>query len=572
MTLKTIAALTGSVVIALVGFLWYSRGRKKREDEDVHEPDINQSVNHIVKQEIKQSGPAEDKSIVGSPQVEELIPKPVEAPLCCSKVPNMVKPDEQVLKSEMATSLSSEPNAEQVAPSLIDEPANVEPEEPSNEEDVTDAQEDIDTEHRCSDANKKDNEKDWASLSEATEELSVNDDIDQTTNVSLPRTNHETLDTELHEPQSPIHSSPNLASPLEFAKRERNLSETTQNSQGTDSPGDHMMTSVNSDAASEVSNDSGKGASMPDASNLPNISENEPTTFEFDIPTDFCGMLIGRQGRSVKQLKFKSGANILVRSCPLTPEKQIVTLEGSQSEIDHCLDLIRQKFPHRRYPEVTLEPTKLSTQPQGVVLPPEMMQLGLPEGVTVDTVVSNIVQAGHVFLQQPTHPTFPSLERLNHCMIACYTQDGIVPQLPRPIEVGVICAAPLFDGWFRCQVVAFYEETDDVDIKYVDYGGYATMPSACLKQIRSDFTTLPFQASECYMANICPLEGEEAFSLEAGAVLEELTSNKLLQCQIMGRAEDSIPYIHLYIVDGHKTLFVNRELVNRGVARWIEQQ
>jgi hypothetical protein len=31
-------------------------------------------------------------------------------------------------------------------------------------------------------------------------------------------------------------------------------------------------------------------------------------------------------------------------------------------------------------------------------------------------------------------PSFPSLERLNQFMNSCYTQDGIVPQLPRPLE------------------------------------------------------------------------------------------------------------------------------------------
>lgn len=61
-------------------------------------------------------------------------------------------------------------------------------------------------------------------------------------------------------------------------------------------------------------------------------------------------------------------------------------------------------------------------------------QLNLPEGVSVDVVVSSVVDAGHIFVQQHTHPSFPSLERLNQFMMACYSTDGVVPQLPRPIE------------------------------------------------------------------------------------------------------------------------------------------
>ena len=62
------------------------------------------------------------------------------------------------------------------------------------------------------------------------------------------------------------------------------------------------------------------------------------------------------------------------------------------------------------------------------------LQLSLPEGVSVDVVVSSVVSANHIFIQQPTHPTFSSLESLNYCMNVCYTQDNVVPQLPRPID------------------------------------------------------------------------------------------------------------------------------------------
>ncbi len=63
-----------------------------------------------------------------------------------------------------------------------------------------------------------------------------------------------------------------------------------------------------------------------------------------------------------------------------------------------------------------------------------VFQLNLPEGVSVDVIVSSVVDCNHVFVQQPTHPSFTSLEKLAYCMNLCYTQDNIVPQLPRPIE------------------------------------------------------------------------------------------------------------------------------------------
>ncbi len=52
----------------------------------------------------------------------------------------------------------------------------------------------------------------------------------------------------------------------------------------------------------------------------------------------------------------------------------------------------------------------------------------------MDVIVSSVVDANHVFVQQPTHPTYSSLERLSYCMNSCYSHDSIVPQLPRPID------------------------------------------------------------------------------------------------------------------------------------------
>lgn len=56
--------------------------------------------------------------------------------------------------------------------------------------------------------------------------------------------------------------------------------------------------------------------------------------------------------------------------------------------------------------------------------------------------------------------------------------------------------------------MASHDGCDECDIKYVDYGGYSRVSSAMLKQIRSDFMTLPFEAVECYLANITPLESK----------------------------------------------------------------
>lgn len=173
------------------------------------------------------------------------------------------------------------------------------------------------------------------------------------------------------------------------------------------------------------------------------------------------------------------------------------------------------------------------------------LQLVLPAGVSVDVMVSAVVAPNHVFVQQVTHPTYPSLARLDHCMAQCYNEFP-TPPLPRPVRPSMVCAAPSLtdSGWYRAKIVAVYppasmatvdengqviaiaaesaqvandskcqlevgadEEDYEVEICYVDYGGYSRVPVSCLRQIRADFMSLPFQAIECLLANVAPANG-----------------------------------------------------------------
>ena len=74
--------------------------------------------------------------------------------------------------------------------------------------------------------------------------------------------------------------------------------------------------------------------------------------------------------------------------------------------------------------------------------------------------------------------------------------------------VGVICCAPVYEDWYRAQVVNTIPETNEVDVKFLDHGGYSRLLASTVRQIRSDFMALPFQASECYLANVLPNNGK----------------------------------------------------------------
>ncbi|KAF0301919.1 A-kinase anchor protein 1, mitochondrial [Amphibalanus amphitrite] len=333
------------------------------------------------------------------------------------------------------------------------------------------------------------------------------------------------------------------------------------------------------DTASESSSDSGKGgssASLEQASpaTSPESAPMQTTVYDFLIPQKLCGRLIGKNGTFVNMLKARTGAHVIIRLHPVKSSVKICSVDGTQSEIDACLKLIREKFPVNKFPAMTLE--QLNRPSEQALAVPDSQQLHLPQGVTCDVLVSAVVTAGQLFLQQHTHPTFRGLERLTTLMAACYGDGGSTPELPRPVVASSICAAPVAGGWYRAQVVAYYPDSDEMDVRFMDFGGYSRLPAALARQIRTDFMSLPFQAEECYLANVMPVS-EDGWSLEAGAVFESLITDRALEAMVVGYAEDGTPFVNLYSIQGteygnNAITLVNQRLVESGAARWVELQ
>ncbi|XP_053278496.1 A kinase (PRKA) anchor protein 1b [Pleuronectes platessa] len=296
-------------------------------------------------------------------------------------------------------------------------------------------------------------------------------------------------------------------------------------------------------------------------------SGSELIIWEIEVPKQLVGRLIGKQGRFVSFIKQNSGAKIYISTLPYTQDFQICHIEGTQQQVDKALSLIGKKFKD-------LDLTNLYAPPvPQLALPslPMTSWLLLPSGVTVEVIVVNIVSAGHIFVQQHTHPTFHALRSLDQQMFLCYSQPG-TPALPSPAEVGVICAAPAVEGaWWRAQVITFYKETNEVEIRYVDYGGYDRVKIDSLRQIRSDFVTLPFQGAEVLLDSIAPIPGEDRFSPEATSALEELTRGVALLAQVSNYDNNTgLPLVHLWNMVGEEVISVNRTLAERGLGSWVE--
>ncbi|XP_009276529.1 PREDICTED: A-kinase anchor protein 1, mitochondrial isoform X1 [Aptenodytes forsteri] len=297
-------------------------------------------------------------------------------------------------------------------------------------------------------------------------------------------------------------------------------------------------------------------------------SKSDFIIWEVEVPKELVGRLIGKQGRYMSFLRQASGAKIYVSTLPYFRDSQVCHIEGSPQQVEKVLSLIGKKFK-----ELCLTNIYALPPPTPLTLHSLLMTawLFLPDGVTVEVVVANQVDAGHMFLQQHTHPTFHVLRSLDQQMYACYSQPEI-PTLPTPVEVGIICAAPGLDGaWLRAQVISYFEETNEVELRYVDYGGYDKVKIDTLRQIRSDFLSLPFQGAEVLLDNVVPLPDEDHFSSEADAAVSEMTTGAVLVAQVTNYdSATGLPLIQLWNLMGDEVVSINRTLVERGFAQWLD--
>lgn len=317
--------------------------------------------------------------------------------------------------------------------------------------------------------------------------------------------------------------------------------------------------------SSVQSGDSGKGSSLPHLEGI-----RAKTMYEFFFPTSLIGHLYGRKRSFINQITTQTSAKISLRRNPFSGKVKICVIEGTEAEINAAYTMIRQRLPSKRYPNFTMQRIHVALPQTIVPLSSENilnLQLRLIEGINNDVVVSSVISGEQIFVQHPLHPSHPSLSMLQKCLYDSYTNSE-APLLPG-IEIGAVCVLPVNGIWYRVQIVNKDEENDEKClVMFLDFGGYVNVNFNELRQIRSDFMGVPFQATECVLSNIKPIES--SWTAEATDILCKLTKGIVLQAQVAGYNSLNIPEIYLFACLGpNNVVFVNKELVARNLAKWV---
>ncbi|KJH46505.1 tudor domain protein [Dictyocaulus viviparus] len=296
--------------------------------------------------------------------------------------------------------------------------------------------------------------------------------------------------------------------------------------------------------------------------------------YEFEIPNTLVGLVIGIKGKTIKELSTRTDVRMLIRQHHI-PEKvdthQICQVRGKREQINRCLQMLRRRFPPARFPELNLQPVLPPPLPSHLfdALACQPSWLTLPDEIPCEVVCSSVIDPGHFFLQQPTHPSFSSLSHLDMYMIRLYSQRSDIPDLPKPCQTGLLCAAPVLGAWFRAVTVSYNADTDEVMLRFVDYGGYTRLPRSELRQIRTDLMSLPFQAIECYLAHVQPIDGTWQWSEEAFAFFQKLCMGKVINATVVGfNISDKVPMVELTVLNEEgKPVRMDEELMNSGFAK-----
>lgn len=317
--------------------------------------------------------------------------------------------------------------------------------------------------------------------------------------------------------------------------------------------------SVTDEAGSEGSTDSGKGGSIKG-----NAKDNTlPTLYEFSIPQHLVGRLIGRYGSFLQSVQLKAEVHIVVKRHPTFKNLKICAIDGPMDGINTALDMIRQKFPEKKFPQVTLEQIFPLKGPEELAYNPKLVQLSLIEGVNNDVVVCHIVKPNRFFVQLSTHPTYPALRILDESMTQSYNTTES-PSAPDELIKGMILVAKWYNKWVRVKVEQPDPHGERHLVRLVDHGGYWYFSNAEMKKIRWDYVNLPFQAIEIFLANIQPKNGE--WNQEACDVVAQMCYGTVGQAQIEGYIDTST-YVNLYLnIQNHGVISVADELVARGYA------
>lgn len=334
---------------------------------------------------------------------------------------------------------------------------------------------------------------------------------------------------------------------------------------------------------------------------------NQPLieSHEMFVPQRACGRIIGRNGDTIRSISRASNAKIIVEGSSGDTREFVaarrVIIKGTTEQIALAKSMIEEKViedievREKIHESLEKRSPRKRAGPQYLMLADAVEDeqtkqhnteslLDTGKNGFLEVYVSAVEHPGR-FWVQVIGPKAVELDHLVEEMTEFYRQEeNRECHTLREVVVDQLVAAPYShdDKWYRARVTGVtlddYEvEESQVALYYLDYGDSDTCRKKELCSLRADFLKLRYQAIECSLAKVKPIEGgwtDEATDLfedlchvaQWRALISRVDSFKEREhCE---RESSPIPVVDLYDTSGAQDICVADELVKQGYATW----
>ncbi|OQV17515.1 hypothetical protein BV898_08448 [Hypsibius exemplaris] len=234
----------------------------------------------------------------------------------------------------------------------------------------------------------------------------------------------------------------------------------------------------------------------------PNVQSPLPSLIKsFYFDSELIGVVMGKQGKSLQDDRRRSDCEIWIDDVE-AKKCGISTLHfyGLPENVDSAAESVRRRLQEvgcsELYPIMGIV--------TGSELHPPISRLNLPDGVVLRAFISHVDEAGgRVFVQLPSHPSYPKLRGLEMRLSNYCSDANLSPYIDvrhSPVIEGCIVAASVNDDcerWFRAAVISQPNEDGEMQLRSLDHGFSFRSHATSLKFLPVEFCATPAQAIEC---------------------------------------------------------------------------
>ncbi|KAK4471891.1 hypothetical protein MN116_005277 [Schistosoma mekongi] len=212
----------------------------------------------------------------------------------------------------------------------------------------------------------------------------------------------------------------------------------------------------------------------------------------FLIPAYMGGVLIGRLGKNVRELRNVWQAEFNLNTCPGKQDTLIFKLSCPLRHKDDVLRWVSNRFKTRPSKTTIGNPNQLRRQ--------------LPLGEPVPVQIRSLYGSKEFFV------TIPDEEYNNYLVMQTElekdysTANNYRMQLCEPVTSGTVAVVPHSQGFARALIISVYQTWPKIAFYYLlDHGTFGVVQLNKLRKIRAKYMRVPFQAIHVSWAHAFPV-------------------------------------------------------------------